>query len=87
MSEELELQVQSVNFFSEIELKHCASSKTSVKSSKKYFVRLNWIRLATNPSWLDSSIVRAAVEKPEDASSNPARDNEFFIVLCSVRLV
>ena len=35
---------------SEIELKHCASSKTSVKSSRKYFVHLNWIRLATNPS-------------------------------------
>ena len=31
---------------SEIELKHCASSKTSVKSLRKYFVRLNWIRLA-----------------------------------------
>ena len=45
---------------SEIELKHCASSKTSVKSSRKYFVHLNWIRLATNPSWLDSSIGRAA---------------------------
>ena len=28
---------------SEIELKHCASSKTSVKSSQKYFVHLNWI--------------------------------------------
>ena len=30
---------------SEIELKHCASSKTSVKSPPKYFVHLNWIRL------------------------------------------
>ena len=27
---------------------------------RKYFVHLNWIRLATNPSWLDSSIGRAA---------------------------
>ena len=26
---------------SEIELRHCASSKTSVKSSRKYFVHLN----------------------------------------------
>ena len=34
---------------SEIELKYCASSKTSVKSSRKYFVHLNWIKLATNP--------------------------------------
>ena len=25
------------------------------------FFRLNWIRLATNPSWLDSSIGRPAV--------------------------
>ena len=31
---------------SEIELKHCVSSKTSVKSSRKYFVHLNWIRRA-----------------------------------------
>ena len=72
---------------SEIELKHCASSKTSVKSLRKYFVHLNWIRLSTDPSWLDSSIGRAAVKKPEDASLNPARDNEFFVVLCSVRLI
>ena len=68
-------------------LKHCASSKTSVKSSRKCFVYLNWIRLATNLSWLDSSIGRVAVWEPEDASSNPARDNEFFVVLCSVRLI
>ena len=46
---------------SEIELKHCASSKTSVKSSRKYFVHWNWLRLPTNPSWLDNSIGRAAV--------------------------
>ena len=46
---------------SEIELKHCAPSKTSVKSSRKYFVHLSWIKLATNPSWLDSSIGRAVV--------------------------
>ena len=46
---------------SEIELKHCAPSKTSVKWSRKYFVHLNWIRLVTTPSWLDSSIGRAAV--------------------------
>ena len=72
---------------SEIEFKHWASSKTSVEWSQKYFVYLNWIRLATNPSGLDSSIGRAAVWKPEDASSNPARDNEFFVVLCSVRLI
>ena len=39
-----------------------SSSKTSVyKSSRKYFVHLIWIRLATIPSWLDSSIGRAAV--------------------------
>ena len=43
---------------SEIELKYYATSKTSVKSSRKYFVH---IRLATNPNWLDSSIGRAAV--------------------------
>ena len=72
---------------SEIELKHYASSKRSVNWSQKYFVRLNWIRLATNPSWLDSSIGRVAVQKPEDANSNPARDNEFFVVVCSVRLI
>ena len=27
---------------------------------------------------------KATVYKPEDASANPARDNEFFIVLCNV---
>ena len=32
---------------SEIVLKHCASSKTSATSSRKYFVQLNWIGLAT----------------------------------------
>ena len=36
-------------------------SKTSVKSSRKYFVHLNWVILATNPSWFDSSIGRAVV--------------------------
>ena len=56
-------------------------------SSRKYFLHLNWIRLATNPRWLESSIVRAAIQKPEDASSNPARDNELSVVLCSVRLI
>ena len=45
-------------------------------------MHLNWIRLATNPSWLDSSIGRAAVhKKPEDASSNRARVNEFLVVV------
>ena len=47
---------------SEIEVKYCASSKTSVMSSRKYFVHLNWIRLATNPNWFDSSIGRARCE-------------------------
>ena len=46
---------------SEIELKYWVSSKTSAKLSRKYFVHLNWIRLATNPNSLDSSIGRAAV--------------------------
>ena len=34
-----------------------------------------------------SSSSRAAVSKPEDASSIPACDNEFFAALCSVRLI
>ena len=46
---------------SEIELKHCASSKTNAMPTRKDFVHLNWIRLAANLSWLDSSIGRAAV--------------------------
>ena len=46
---------------SEIELKHCASSKSSVKSSRKYFVHLNWIRLATNPSCLSKRIFRCSL--------------------------
>ena len=52
---------------------------TSVTQRKtRHQSQINWIRLATNPSWLDSSIGRAAVSKPEDASSNPARDNDVF---------
>ena len=31
------------------------------KSSRKYFVHLNWTRLATNPRWLDSLMGRSAV--------------------------
>ena len=58
----------------EIELKHCASSKASFKSSQKYFVHVNWIRLANNPHWLNCSMSRATVNKPEDASSNSPRD-------------
>ena len=55
-----------------IELKHCVSSVISVKLSQTYSMHLNWIRLATNSSWLNSSIGRAAVYKPKDASLNPA---------------
>ena len=33
------------------------------------------------------TIGRAAAHKHEDASSNPARENDFFVVLCSVRLI
>jgi hypothetical protein len=47
--EDIELKHCVKHEIDEIELKHCASSKTSVKSSRKYFVHLNWIRLATNP--------------------------------------
>ena len=44
---------------SEIELKHCMSSKTSVKSSSKYFLRFkNRMRLAFSPSGLESSMER-----------------------------
>ena len=51
------------------------------------FVYLNWLRISTNPSWLDTSIGRAAIQKPENASLNPVQDNEFFVVFCSVRLI
>jgi hypothetical protein len=44
---------------SEIELKQWVSSKTSVKSSRKFFVHLNLIRLATNSGWPDSSMGKA----------------------------
>ena len=50
----------------------------------KIFCHLNWIKLATNP--VDSMaqwIYRAAVQKLEEASSNRARDNKFFVGLCS----
>ena len=44
---------------SEIELKHCAFSKTSVKS--KIFRALKLDKTRYQSSWLDSSIGRAAV--------------------------
>ena len=34
------------------------------------FVKKNWIKLTTNPSWLDNLFGRAAVSIPEDESSN-----------------
>ena len=43
------------------------------------------IRLATNLGCPDSSVGRAAVEKPEDA--NPAWDNEFFVATYILRLI
>ena len=62
---------------SEIELKHCASSKTSVKSSRKYFVHLHWIRLATNPSWLDSSIEERRSRNPKVRVQIPLETTNF----------
>ena len=50
-------------------------TKTSVEPSQKYLVYLNWIKLATHPTGL---VDKAAVSKPEDASSYPPRDNEFL---------
>ena len=64
----------------EIELKHCASSKTSVKSSRKYFVHLNWIRLAI-PIPVDSIAqwVERRSRYPKMRVQTPARANEFFV--------
>ena len=64
---------------SEIELKHCASSKTSVKSSRKYLVHLNWIRLATNSSWLDSSIVERRSRNPKMRVEIPLETTNFSL--------
>jgi hypothetical protein len=50
-------------------LKHCAYSRISVTSSRKYFVHLNWIKLANNTSRLDSSKAGAESYMHEDASS------------------
>ena len=66
---------------SEIELKHCASSKTSVKSSQKYFVHLNWIRLATNPSWLDSQLVERRSRNPKMRVQFPLETTNFSLSL------
>ena len=44
-----------------MELKHCASSKTSVKSSRKYFVHLDWIRLArVHLHWYNTGVMYIA---------------------------
>ena len=47
--------------------------------------KIRWLERDFN-SHLRVSLGRAAVQKPEGASSNPARANEFFVGDCSVRL-
>ena len=42
-------------------LKKTRLTKTSVRSSRKYFVHVHWMRLAADPSWLDSSVGQKAV--------------------------
>ena len=69
---------------SEIELKHCASSKTSVKSSRKYFVHLNWIRLATNPVHSIAQWVERRSRYPKMRIQIPLEPTNFSLVYCSV---
>ena len=37
-------------------------------------------------NWLEIQLDSAEVQKPEDASSNPPRDNEVLVVLCGISL-
>ena len=65
---------------SEIELKHCTSSKTCVKLSRKYFVHLNWIRLATNPRWLDiAQLVERRSRNPKMRVQIPLERTNFSL--------
>ena len=75
-----------VLYGSGIEFKHCASLWISVRSLRKYFVHLNWIRLATNPNLFDSPMGRAAVYEPEDGR-NPLGIKIFCCILWSVTLI
>jgi hypothetical protein len=69
---------------SEIELKHCASSNSSVKSSRKYFVHLNWITLATNPCW---DKVERRSGYPKMRVQIPLEPTNFSLLACSFRLI
>ena len=64
---------------SEIELKHCTSSKTSVKSSRKYFVHLNWIRLATNPGGSIAQLVERRFRNPKMRVQIPLESTNFSL--------
>ena len=66
---------------SEIELQHCSSSKTSVKSSRKYFVHLKGIKLATNPR------VGSIVQWVERWSRNPKMRVEFPLETTNFSLI
>ncbi len=67
----------------------CASSKTSVKSSRKYFVRalVHWTRYQPG---IDSVVqwVEMRSRKPKmRAFQSRFLDNDFFVVLCGVRII
>ena len=71
---------------SEIELQYCASSKTSVKSSRKCFVHLNWIRLATiNPSI--AQLVEQQSRNPKMRVRIPLETTNFSLFCGVLRLI
>ena len=65
---------------SETELRHCASLKISVKSSQKYFVHLNWIRLATNPNGSIAQLVERRSRNPMMRFQFPLKTKKFSLI-------
>ena len=66
---------------SETELRHCASLKISnVKSSQKYFVHLNWIRLATNRSDSIAQLVERRSRNPMMRFQFPLKTRKFSLI-------
>ena len=61
---------------SEIELKHCASNVKSLRNISCTSIGRDSLPIPVGP----------IAQLVEDASSTSARESEFFVVLCSVRL-
>ena len=74
--------ITSFNMWSvQVESKHCASSKTSVKSSRKYFVHINWFELFLSPSIIYLSVAKKIYTYK--AAAIFSSSNNFIFCYCS----